>query len=116
MATKSTTIEDTFALYAEMGLRTYEDIAEANCAEGWGCKCCGKLHSASWWTCPAGDIYCTGCKDHMAGELRIKFTAFPTREESGLTRTVERTYDENSQGFEVAAFQRQEHERIYGYC
>lgn len=114
--TTITALASTFAVYAEMGLRTYEDIQEANCAEGWGCKCCGKLYSPAWWTCKDGDIYCTSCTDHMAKELRIEFAAFPTREESGLERTVERTYDPNSQGFEVAAFQRREHERIYGYC
>lgn len=113
MATK-TTLADTFALYAEQGIRTYEDIEELNAAEGWGCKCCGKLSSPAWWTCPAGDIYCTGCKEQMRKELRIKFTAFPTRAASGLTRTVVRVYDPTSQGFEVAAWQREEHKRIYG--
>lgn len=102
------------APYAELNLHTHEDIEEANAAEGWGCKCCGKLSSASWWTCEHGDIYCLGCKRHMASELRIRFVAFPTRAASGRTRTVVRAYDPTSQGFEVAAWQRQEHERIYG--
>lgn len=102
------------APYAEMGIRTYEDIAELNATEGWGCKCCGKLHAAAWLTCKSGDIYCPRCAAGMRRELRIDFVAFPTREESGLKRTVERVYNPDSQGWEVAAFQRREHERIYG--
>lgn len=108
------TIAATFAMYAEMGTRTYEDIEEFYAAQGWGCKCCGKLSAPSWWTCAAGDIYCGDCKERMRTELRIKFAAFPTREASGLPRTVVHIYDSTSQGFEVAAWQREEYQRIYG--
>lgn len=101
------------APFAELGIRTHEDIEEANAANGWGCKCCGELSSPSWWTCLHGDIYCLGCKRHMASELRIRFVAFPTRATAGLQRTVVHTYNPASQGFEVAAWQRAEHARMY---
>lgn len=91
-------------------LKTYEDVEALYLALGWGCKCCGRLNSASWHQC-GGDTYCGGCKRHMQDELGgLKFTEY----EHG-PRTVEIIPDETGQGFEVAAHQRMEHERIYGF-
>lgn len=94
-------------------IETYEDVAELYAAEGWGCKCCGKLTSPSWWKGEGGDTYCLRCKKQMWNELRVRFTKYPTRAEAGVTRTVTRVYDPTSQGFEVAAAMRAEYERMY---
>lgn len=101
-------------------LRTYEDVEACYLALGWGCKCCGRLNSASWWKDDkGGDTYCGGCEHHIRtgpvaepfkDEPRATFTQYPRG-----TRTAEFSYDADSQGFEVAAHLRQEHERIYGY-
>jgi len=119
MTTTATAIRSeadvTFADYAEINFRTYEDIQELYCADGWGCKCCGKLFSPNWLQCE-GDTYCDGCQAHMLTDMpELVFERYPTRAESGLSRTVARVHNPDSDGFELAAFARREHERIYGY-
>ena len=111
MQNKSKAI-DWMSEFANDGLRTYEDVAELYAAEGWGCKMCGQLTSPEWWCC-GGDIFCTRCKKALWRELREPSTRFPTRTETGLARTVTRAYNPDSQGFEVAAWQRKEYERLY---
>lgn len=91
-------------------IKTYEDVEALFRALGWGCKCCGRLNSASWHEA-SGDTYCRGCKTHMQAELPgVHFTEYPRG-----PRTAQFADEPDGQGFEVAAHQRQEHERIYGF-
>lgn len=93
------------------GIRTYNDIANFFAAKGWGCKQCGKLHSSSWWQC-SGDTYCWTCKKLMNMELRgLVWHEYPQVDGD---RGMQFDYDEASAGFDYAAWQRQEFERIFG--
>ncbi len=91
-------------------IKTYQDVQALYLAIGWGCKCCGRLNSAEWHE-SSGDTYCAGCKNHIKAELPdAQFTQYPQG-----TCLVVIQEDPDSQGFDVAANMRQEHERVYGY-
>lgn len=96
------------------GVETYEDMQNWFCAYGWGCKCCGNLYSPEWWQA-SGDTYCKRCKEDMDAELGdVEFHEYPKIADTDKTVAMTFKYDENSDGFAYAAWQRQDYERTYG--
>lgn len=91
-----------------MDINTYEDLEAFYAANGWGCKCCGQLSSASWWTA-SGDSYCLSCKTAMKAELgrSVKFTKVPNRPAGQAPAVFE--IDPSRFGHELAASVRAEY-------
>ena len=90
--------------------KTYQDVTALYLAIGWGCKFCGRLNTVAWYQC-SGDTYCQGCKNYMLREQPdLKFMQYPRGKQ-----TIQVQPDPDSQGFEVAAQQRMEFEKVHGF-
>lgn len=94
-------------------ISTYEDMQAWMCANGWGCKSCGNLYSPEWNEC-SGDIYCQRCRAAMDAELNgLVWHQLPHTIDYRATQSFPYAGDD-AFGFQYAAQQRKEHERIYG--